>query len=98
MHHFGRFDVILCRNVLMYLNDDKRTHVLEAIAPSMEEGGTLDAGCRRNRHWANAEVSREQSVSRFLRVGAGPARRVTSKSFPHRLILRATVDLPMVAL
>ena len=44
VRHFGRFDVILCRNVLMYLNDDKRTHVLEAIAPSMEEGGLLMLG------------------------------------------------------
>ena len=44
VRHFGRFDVILCRNVLMYLSDDKRTHVLEAIAPSMEEGGLLMLG------------------------------------------------------
>jgi chemotaxis protein methyltransferase CheR len=28
----------------MYLSDDKRTHVLEAIAPSMEEGGLLMLG------------------------------------------------------
>jgi chemotaxis protein methyltransferase CheR len=42
--HFGRFDVVLCRNVLMYLSDDKRTHALEAIAPSMEEGGLLMLG------------------------------------------------------
>ena len=28
----------------MYLSDDKRTHVLEAIAPSMEEEGLLMLG------------------------------------------------------
>jgi chemotaxis methyl-accepting protein methylase len=38
--HFGRFDVILCRNVLMYLSENKRTHILDAIAPSMEERGS----------------------------------------------------------
>jgi chemotaxis protein methyltransferase CheR len=44
VRHFGRFDVILCRNVLMYLSDDKRTHILEAIAPSLEDGGLLMLG------------------------------------------------------
>lgn len=44
VRHFGRFDVILCRNVLMYLSDDKRTHILESIAPSLEDGGLLMLG------------------------------------------------------
>lgn len=44
VRHFGRFDIILCRNVLMYLTEDKRTHILESIAPSLEEGGLLMLG------------------------------------------------------
>jgi chemotaxis protein methyltransferase CheR len=44
VRYFGRFDIILCRNALMYLSDDKRTHILEAIAPSMEDGGLLMLG------------------------------------------------------
>jgi chemotaxis protein methyltransferase CheR len=44
VHHFGRFDVILCRNMLMYLSDDKRSHILESIAPSLEDGGLLMLG------------------------------------------------------
>lgn len=44
VRHFGRFDVILCRNVLMYLSDSKRTHILESIAPSLEDGGLLMLG------------------------------------------------------
>ncbi len=44
VRHFGRFDVILCRNMLMYLSDEKRTHVLESIAPSLEDGGLLMLG------------------------------------------------------
>jgi chemotaxis protein methyltransferase CheR len=44
VRHFGRFDVILCRNVLMYLSENKCAHILDAIAPSMEEGGLLMLG------------------------------------------------------
>lgn len=44
VRHFGRFDVILCRNMLMYLSDDKRTRILESIAPSLEDGGLLMLG------------------------------------------------------
>lgn len=42
--HFGRFDVILCRNMLMYLCDDKRGQVLEALAPALETDGVLMLG------------------------------------------------------
>lgn len=42
--HFGRFDVICCRNVLMYLSDAKRSQVLESIAPLLEDDGLLMLG------------------------------------------------------
>ncbi len=42
--HFGRFDVICCRNVLMYLSDDKRSQILETIAPLLEQDGLLMLG------------------------------------------------------
>ena len=42
--HFGRFDVICCRNVLMYLSDDKRSKILETIAPLLEQDGLLMLG------------------------------------------------------
>lgn len=41
---FGRFDVICCRNVLMYLSDDKRSHILESMAPMLEPDGLLMLG------------------------------------------------------
>ena len=40
----GVFDVVLCRNMLMYLCDDKRAQVLEGIAPAMVEDGILMLG------------------------------------------------------
>lgn len=41
---FGRFDVICCRNVLMYLSDDKRSQILESMAPMLEPDGLLMLG------------------------------------------------------
>ncbi len=42
--HFGAFDVILCRNMLMYLCDDRRSQVLDSIAPLIAEDGVLMLG------------------------------------------------------
>lgn len=42
--HFGKFDVVLCRNMLMYLCDDKRSQVLDGIAPLMADDGVLMLG------------------------------------------------------
>jgi chemotaxis protein methyltransferase CheR len=41
---FGRFDVICCRNVLMYLSDDKRSQILESMATMLEADGLLMLG------------------------------------------------------
>lgn len=40
----GGFDIVLCRNVLLYLNNDRRRHVFERIAGAMNEDGTLMLG------------------------------------------------------
>jgi chemotaxis protein methyltransferase CheR len=42
--HFGKFDVVLCRNMLMYLSDDKRSEVLDTIAPLIADDGILMLG------------------------------------------------------
>jgi chemotaxis protein methyltransferase CheR len=42
--HFGTFDVVLCRNMLMYLCDDKRGQVLDGIAPLLTDDGILMLG------------------------------------------------------
>jgi chemotaxis protein methyltransferase CheR len=43
-NHFGKFDIVLCRNMLMYLCDDKRSQVLDGIAPVIAEDGILMLG------------------------------------------------------
>jgi chemotaxis protein methyltransferase CheR len=40
----GRFDVVLCRSVLIYFDQPTRTRVLEAIARQMAPGGLLYLG------------------------------------------------------
>jgi chemotaxis protein methyltransferase CheR len=42
--HLGSFDVILCRNMLMYLCDDKRSQVLDGMVPALAEDGILMLG------------------------------------------------------
>jgi chemotaxis protein methyltransferase CheR len=42
--HPGGFDIILCRNVLLYLSADKKTLAFERIAKSMAEDGWLMLG------------------------------------------------------
>jgi chemotaxis protein methyltransferase CheR len=42
--HPGGFDIVLCRNVLLYLSPDKKTLAFERIATSMAEDGWLMLG------------------------------------------------------
>ena len=40
----GRFDVVLCRNVLLYLSTDTKAEVFPKIAKAMKPGGVLVMG------------------------------------------------------
>ena len=42
--HPGGFDIILCRNVLLYLNSDKKTLAFERLASGLAEDGWLMLG------------------------------------------------------
>jgi chemotaxis protein methyltransferase CheR len=42
--HLGRFDVIFCRNVLIYFDQDTKTSIFERIARVLEPDGTLMLG------------------------------------------------------
>lgn len=42
--HLGKFDVILCRNMLMYLTDDKRKMILNSLSDQLPIDGILMMG------------------------------------------------------
>ena len=42
--HPGEFDIVLCRNVLLYLNAERRTQVFDRIASAMAADGCLMLG------------------------------------------------------
>ena len=42
--HPGEFDIVLCRNVLLYLNAEKRTLAFERLASAMAPDGWLMLG------------------------------------------------------
>lgn len=41
---FGGFDIVFCRNVLLYYNAGQRRFMMEKLAKSVEDGGTLVVG------------------------------------------------------
>lgn len=44
MSHFGMFDVIFCRNVLIYFNEETKKKILKNITAQLVEGGYLFLG------------------------------------------------------
>jgi chemotaxis protein methyltransferase CheR len=42
--HPGKFDIVLCRNVLLYLNTERRAQVFDRIADAMAVDGWLMLG------------------------------------------------------
>jgi chemotaxis protein methyltransferase CheR len=42
--HLGGFDIVLCRNVLVYLSPEKKSLAFERLASSMAEDGWLMLG------------------------------------------------------
>lgn len=42
--HLGLFDIVFCRNVLIYFNDETRRSILERLAAQLQPGGLLILG------------------------------------------------------
>ena len=72
--HLGIFDVIFCRNVLIYFDQDTKTGIFDRLARMIEPDGCPDAGRRRNRGRDN----------RCLQALSGPARALPPECRPHR--------------
>jgi chemotaxis protein methyltransferase CheR len=81
--HFGVFDVILCRNMLMYLCENKRSQVLDGMAPILAEDGILMLGAAET---VIGQTDKFRSSQEFRGFYESPAKPVVS----HMAHLRAT--------
>ena len=79
--HPGKFDIVLCRNVLLYLNGDRRAQVFDRVADAMAPDASLMLGAgetvigQTKRFWADPDSRGlyrpvEQGDSQRIAVGA----------------------------
>lgn len=80
--HMGQFDLILCRNMLMYLCEGKRRDVLEILATSLAKDGLLMLGAAETviGQTDKFEASREfrgfyQRITASAAIASSPIRR-----------------------
>lgn len=71
--HLGTFDVILCRNMLMYLCENKRSLVLEGIAPFLAEDGILMLGAAETVIGQTLKFKASQEFRGFYEPASRPA-------------------------
>ncbi len=67
---FGSFDLVLCRNVLIYLRPETQKMVLQRLARSLVRGGYLILGAAETLSWGGGTVFRavDESSRIFLRA------------------------------
>lgn len=70
--HLGAFDVILCRNMLMYLSDDKRSKVLDTMAPVLAVDGILMLGAAETVIGQTQKLRSSQEFRGFYESAAKP--------------------------
>lgn len=71
--HLGVFDVILCRNMLMYLNESKRSQVLDAMVPVLANDGVLMLGAAETVIGQTTKFRSSQEFRGFYESCAKPA-------------------------
>ncbi|WP_294122567.1 protein-glutamate O-methyltransferase CheR [Sphingomonas sp.] len=73
--HPGQFDIVLCRNVLLYLNGERRAQVFDRVADAMAPDGSLMLGAgetvigQTKRFWADPD---SRGLYRPLEAGELP--------------------------
>ena len=75
--HLGTFDVIFCRNVLIYFDQNTKANIFERISRMLEPDGGARAGRRRvrGRHHQRVQAHPERRPGSSSERGAGGARR-----------------------
>lgn len=71
--HMGMFDVVLCRNMLMYLSDNKRSQVLDGMAPVLAEDGIMMLGAAETVIGQTDKLRSSQEFRGFYEPAAKPS-------------------------
>lgn len=66
-HHFFKFDLILCRNVLIYFNQELQNRVFELLHNSLFLGGFLALGAKESMVWCKI-VDKFETVNEVEKV------------------------------
>ncbi len=75
----GQFDLILCRNVLIYQKQEKRTEILSKMASYLKDGGFLTLGCAESITNLNHLYTPVQyDDARFYQKGSSQSKMVSS--------------------
>ena len=81
--HPGDFDIVLCRNVLLYLNPEKKTLAFERIAASMAEDGWLMLGAGETVIGQTNKLGSDIEARGLYRI-VGDGSRVEKRAGPDR--------------
>jgi chemotaxis protein methyltransferase CheR len=81
--HPGDFDIVLCRNVLLYLSPEKKTLAFERIAGAMAEDGWLMLGAGETVIGQTSKLGSDVNARGLYRL-VGDGSRVEKRSGPDR--------------
>jgi chemotaxis protein methyltransferase CheR len=81
--HPGGFDIVLCRNVLLYLNPEKKTLAFERIAGAMAEDGWLMLGAGETVIGQTGKLAADASARGLYRL-AGDQSRIEKRAGTDR--------------
>jgi chemotaxis protein methyltransferase CheR len=81
--HPGDFDIVLCRNVMLYLSPEKKTLAFERIASAMAEDGWLMLGAGETVIGQSAKLGSDTRARGLYRL-VGDGSRVEKRSGPDR--------------
>ncbi len=81
--HPGGFDIVLCRNVMLYLNPDKKALAFERLATSMAEDGWLMLGAGETVIGQTSKLGADVTARGLYRL-VGDGSRVDKRQGPDR--------------
>ena len=81
--HPGGFDIVLCRNVLLYLSPDKRTLAFERLVAAMAEDGWLMLGAGETVIGQTSKLGADVNARGLYRL-VGDGSRVEKRAGPDR--------------